>query len=146
MNIFLKNLFDYNYRCNRALIKAMVEHTNILSEKSISLICHVLNAHHIWNYRIENTMPFYFPWDVRCITKLKQDDRANYFDSLLIVDKCDLNKAIKYKTTKGNVFVNSVQDILFHIINHSTYHRGQIATEFRRIGIEPLSTDILFFQ
>jgi uncharacterized damage-inducible protein DinB len=77
---------------------------------------------------------------------MKQDDRTNYFDSLLIVDEYDLNKTIKCKTTRGDVFTSSVQDILFNIINHSTYHRGQIATEFRRTGIEPLLTDYVFFN
>lgn len=146
MNTFLKNLFDYNHRCNQALIRTMLDYENILSAKSLSLFSHILNAQHIWNCKIENVIPFYSPWDVRRLVKMKQDDRTNYFDSLLIVDEYDLNKTIKCKTTRGDVFTSSVQDILFNIINHSTYHRGQIATEFRRTGIEPLLTDYVFFN
>ncbi|QLH28398.1 MAG: hypothetical protein HWD63_02710 [Candidatus Parvibacillus calidus] len=39
-----------------------------------------------------------------------------------------------------------MKDIIFHIINHSTYHRGQIAMEFRQSGLEPLNTDYIFYK
>ena len=58
----------------------------------------------------------------------------------------DLNNIILYKTTKGQAFENKTSDILFHIINHSTYHRGQIAADFRQTGTEPLSTDYIFYK
>jgi uncharacterized damage-inducible protein DinB len=32
-----------------------------------------------------------------------------------------------------------------HLANHSTYHRGQIASMIRRLGAEPLPTDFAFF-
>ncbi|MCF8317339.1 MAG: hypothetical protein K9I02_01220 [Haliscomenobacter sp.] len=53
---------------------------------------------------------------------------------------------INYSNSKGQLFSNSIQDMLFHIINHSTYHRGQVATEFKRQGLEPLVTDYIFFK
>jgi uncharacterized damage-inducible protein DinB len=35
--------------------------------------------------------------------------------------------------------------ILRHIVNHSTYHRGQIASKLKRFGIEPPNTDFFFW-
>lgn len=43
-------------------------------------------------------------------------------------------------------FTNTIGDILFHIVNHSTYHRGQIASDFRESDIEPLNTDYIMFK
>ena len=35
--------------------------------------------------------------------------------------------------------------ILRHIVNHSTYHRGQVASKLKRLGIEPPNTDFFFW-
>src|SRR5215475_2643317 len=35
--------------------------------------------------------------------------------------------------------------LMQHLTNHSTYHRGQIASMIRRLGAEPLPTDFAFF-
>ena len=53
---------------------------------------------------------------------------------------------VHYTNTNGQAFDNSVRDILFNVINHSTYHRGQIAREFREYGPEPLVTDYIFYK
>lgn len=39
-----------------------------------------------------------------------------------------------------------IKDIMFHIVNHSTYHRAQIATELKDHGIEPLKTDYILYK
>jgi uncharacterized damage-inducible protein DinB len=44
------------------------------------------------------------------------------------------------------LFTNTIKDILFHIINHSTNHRGQIAVDFRNNGLEPLVLDYVFYK
>ncbi len=43
-------------------------------------------------------------------------------------------------------FTNVIQDVLFHFINHSTYHRGQIAIQMKEAGLEPIATDYIFFK
>ena len=35
--------------------------------------------------------------------------------------------------------------MLRHIVNHSTYHRGQVAAKLKRLGIEPPLTDLFFW-
>lgn len=57
-----------------------------------------------------------------------------------------LKKKISYKNSRGERFENSVRDILFHVINHSTYHRGQIATDCKLHGMTPLATDYIFYK
>jgi uncharacterized damage-inducible protein DinB len=34
---------------------------------------------------------------------------------------------------------------LRHVVNHSTYHRGQVAAKLKRLGIEPPMTDLVFW-
>lgn len=35
--------------------------------------------------------------------------------------------------------------LLRHVVNHSTYHRGQVAAKLKRLGIEPPATDLVFW-
>ncbi len=35
--------------------------------------------------------------------------------------------------------------VLRHIVNHATYHRGQIASKLKRLGVEPPMTDMIFW-
>ncbi len=35
--------------------------------------------------------------------------------------------------------------VLRHLVNHSTYHRGQVAAKLKRLGVEPPATDLVFW-
>lgn len=35
--------------------------------------------------------------------------------------------------------------VLRHVVNHSTYHRGQVASKLKRFGIEQPATDLVFW-
>jgi len=51
---------------------------------------------------------------------------------------------VVYKNLKGNAFENTIEEILLHLINHGSYHRGQIITLLREGGINQLvSTDMI---
>jgi uncharacterized damage-inducible protein DinB len=52
---------------------------------------------------------------------------------------------IRYTNTKGQTFENSVRDILFHVANHTTHHRGQIVAAVRQVGGEPFASDFILF-
>ncbi len=45
----------------------------------------------------------------------------------------------------GRTFTLPRWAILRHIVNHSTYHRGQVASKLKRFGIEPPNTDFFFW-
>jgi uncharacterized damage-inducible protein DinB len=49
-------------------------------------------------------------------------------------DKLFLEKTISYTNIKGLSFTNGVEDILYHVVNHSTFHRGQLITMLRELG------------
>jgi uncharacterized damage-inducible protein DinB len=45
----------------------------------------------------------------------------------------------------GRTFTLPRWAILRHIVNHSTYHRGQIASKLKRLGVEPPNTDLFWW-
>lgn len=146
MKTFFKEIFEYNHHFNQKLFDIFVDHTDQASEKSIKLFNHILNAHHIWNNRIDSQRPIFAVWEIHYMPELQNIDKTNFEHTLQILDSFDLNARIGYTNSKGKVFNNSVREILFHVTNHATYHRGQIATEFRQNGLEPLVTDYIFYR
>jgi uncharacterized damage-inducible protein DinB len=146
MKQFFIELFEYNHQCNQKLVEVINDRPEKISEKAFKLYCHVLNAHHIWNGRIETKQTAFAVWEVHAVQALKSIDQINYEQTLQILDKLDLKEIFNYSNNKGITFGGSIRDILFHVINHSTYHRGQIATEFRQHGLEPLVTDYILLK
>jgi uncharacterized damage-inducible protein DinB len=57
----------------------------------------------------------------------------------------DLDRVVEYKNTKGTAFSNPMWQMLQHLFNHQTYHRGQITTMLRQLGATPVATDLIAF-
>ena len=53
------------------------------------------------------------------------------------------NDPIAYTNTKGERYSSRIVDVLTHVIMHSAYHRGQIASDIRADGGEPAYTDFI---
>jgi uncharacterized damage-inducible protein DinB len=48
-------------------------------------------------------------------------------------------------TLDGEPYAQPLWQCLYHVANHATYHRGQIATLLRQMGAKPVSTDMIRF-
>jgi uncharacterized damage-inducible protein DinB len=46
---------------------------------------------------------------------------------------------------RGRVIVVPPWAVLRHVVNHSTYHRGQIASKLKRLGVEQAATDFVLW-
>lgn len=146
MKTLLKEIFEYTYAFNAKIIDSLVQSKEAIPEKSLVLINHTINAHEIWNSRIEKKECKTQVWEMRPVINLKKINQSNYENSLRIIDSYNMDEKIKYTNSKGEEFLNTVKDMLFHVVNHSTYHRGQIATDCKNHGIIPLVTDYIFYK
>lgn len=145
MKAYFSDLFAYNDYVNQALLQLMLDHTIQLDNSVQSLINHIFNAHQIWNARILG-MPTLEVWQINDWAILPVINTENNKESLKIVHTYELDKTIRYNNAKGAIFSQKIKDILFHIINHSTYHRAQIAMRLRESGITPLNTDYIYYK
>jgi uncharacterized damage-inducible protein DinB len=59
--------------------------------------------------------------------------------------KDDFEQPVIYTNTKGERFRNSIREIVYHIVNHGTYHRGNIAAMIRQLGYQGVSTDYIYY-
>ena len=52
---------------------------------------------------------------------------------------------IRYKTMAGQDFSTPIWQIILHLVNHDTLHRGQVMAMMRQAGVKPPATDLIFF-
>jgi uncharacterized damage-inducible protein DinB len=69
-----------------------------------------------------------------------QRDRAAYLAGLAAAD---LARPIPYRTFAGVESANPIGELVRHVVNHGTYHRGQISMRIRQLGDQPPSTDYI---
>jgi uncharacterized damage-inducible protein DinB len=119
------------------------------NNKSEELLSHIISAQKIWLNRILGRNTVIDPWH-----KLTQEDwitqsipiTAEWINLLESFKENDFERRIEYTNTKGEKFFNTVKDIIVQVINHSTYHRAQIAQLVRQSGGEPAKTDYIIYQ
>jgi uncharacterized damage-inducible protein DinB len=57
----------------------------------------------------------------------------------------DLQETLILRTAQGAELQVPLWQIVLHLVNHGSYHRGQLATMLRQAGIKPPGTDLMAF-
>jgi uncharacterized damage-inducible protein DinB len=113
----------------------------------VRLYSHILNAHAIWMNRILGQPMLFGPWHIHAVADMPSLHQQFQTQSLhLIAEETDFSRTFSYQNSKGQAFTNSLRDTLAHVVNHGTYHRGQVAWLLREEGIAPPSTDYIFYK
>jgi uncharacterized damage-inducible protein DinB len=50
-----------------------------------------------------------------------------------------------YRNLQGETGRTPLWAVYRHVVNHATYHRGQVASKLKRFGVEPPSTDFVYW-
>jgi uncharacterized damage-inducible protein DinB len=77
----------------------------------------------------------------RRLTEIEQA-RWAFFHSLT---DAELLAPRAYKLMNGTEDHQPLDVMITHVVNHATYHRGQVATMFRQLGLKPIGTDFITF-
>ena len=113
-------------------------------------LVHIVGAEWIWLKRWLGTSPrsFFEPVefpDVASLTaKMKEVER----DQMGFIDKLtdeSLAEVISYTNMKGEPWAYPLGHLMQHLVNHSSYHRGQVTTMLRQLGAEVVSVDLLYY-
>ena len=57
----------------------------------------------------------------------------------------DWDRIVPHRNTKGEFSRQAVWRIVLHVVNHASYHRGQITTMLRQLGREAVATDLMLY-
>ena len=142
-------LFQYNAWANKKISEAVSELPNT-SEYLIKIMNHINAAQEIWLNRIINpeasNMDVFPNHDIKdCIEALSESSNEWYLFIESMMDE-HLQEVHYYNNSKGDSYQNTLEEIAFHVINHSNYHRGQVNREIRVLGGEPPKLDYIFYS
>ena len=56
-----------------------------------------------------------------------------------------LHAKLQFTDMAGTPYAAPLVQLMQHVVNHSTYHRGQVTTMLRQVGAEAASLDMLYF-
>ncbi len=58
----------------------------------------------------------------------------------------DVLRVHEYKDLKGTIWNQPIWQIVLHVVNHSTHHRGQVSGFLRALGQQPPPLDFILFM
>jgi len=154
----LRLLFQYNLWADRRLLDVCGSLTNEQFTRnlgsSFGSVCntlgHLYGAEWVWNERFQGRSPSSLPGasaftDLASVRAKLEDMDLYFIDYVSKLTPQDLEKVIRYKSFAGDEFSNPLWQGLHQLTNHASYHRGQIVTMLRQLGVKPVSTDLIGF-
>lgn len=153
----VRELYDYNSWANRRVMDACAplsaeQFTRNLGSSFPSVrdtLQHIMFAEWVWLERWQGRMPARIPSDdfadLSALRARWAPIESGFFDFVRALTPGELDRTLEYRNTKGVALSNRVREILRHVVNHGTYHRGQVATMLRQLGAAPTATDLIVF-
>ena len=149
-------LYDYNSWANRRVLDACAPldtaklahdlHSSFPSVRDT--LGHIMLAEWLWLERWQGRSPAFPTENFSDLASLRSRWQKIETDLSAFVQRLtssDLDRVVEYKNTKGRAFSSPMWQMLQHLVNHGTYHRGQITTLLRQLGATPVATDMIAF-
>jgi uncharacterized damage-inducible protein DinB len=151
-------LFEYDeWATNRTLesVSALPQEVYLRDLKSShggihGTLVHMYSAGRIWlarwrgspvpNHVTVNEMP-----TLGLLTNRWKDYRDDLSAYLKNVQDDQLAAPLSYSDTRGNAHSEPLYQQMLQIINHASYHRGQVVTMLRQNKGKPIGTDLIAF-
>ena len=155
----LRVLLDYHYWARDRLLDAVEpltaeQFTRDLGSSFRSIrdtVAHIYAAEWIWLSRWQGHSPTAplpanrFP-DVAAVCQVWAEHEAKVRAFLDGLGEEGLTRVFDYTLINGTPGRSVFWHMLQHVVNHATYHRGQVTTMLRQIGAAPpKSTDLIAF-
>jgi len=114
-------------------------------------LTHMMGAEWIWLERFKGVSPtrgldeseFADVVALRDRWTLIEQHRADWFRSLR---EPEVAGPVAFRTLAGAAFEAPLWELLQHVANHGSYHRGQVVALLRQLGARTVSTDMLFWD
>jgi len=154
----MRTLYEYNAWANHRSLEAAAKLTNEQFTKAMGssfgsvrdTLAHICGAEWVWLERFEGRSPSSLPdalefADVASLRAHWAEQEARLLAFVAKLTQEDLNRDIEYNTLKFGVYKNPLWQSMQHVVNHGTYHRGQITTLLRQLGAQPILTDLMHY-
>ena len=155
---YLQELYNYNYWANRRVLSAAERLSpEQLKQKQapswgsvLAILIHMRNAEWIWLNRWMGNSPVAFPSfeQFPTLIALQQDwaDVERQMMTFLTAQSADsLESEIEYTNTQGKTYQLRLWQMVVHLANHGTHHRGELAAIFSTVGVSHQEEDWLHY-
>lgn len=154
----IQQLFDYNAWANQRTIAGCETLTNEQFLQQVggsfgsvrNTLAHIMDVEWLYHERWNGRAPSAFPKaeNYGDLSQIKArwktiDADVNYFVRALSAE--DISQVLEFRNIKGVVLTHPLWETMQHMVNHSTYHRGQITTLLRQLGGTAQASDMLLF-
>jgi|SRR5437667_12363971 len=140
-----RRLFVYDAWANHEALVAL-RATEAKPPRSLQFMAHIVAAERLWLERLEQrpqTLPVWPDFTLEQCDSQATELASLWENFLEGRAAAALLNGISYTNSKGENWTSRVDDVLLHVIMHSAYHRGQIASDMRAAGFTPAYTDFI---
>ena len=155
----LRTLLDFHYWARDRLLDAVEplspeQFTRDMGSSFRSVrdtLAHIYSAEWIWLSRWRGVSPpamlapEIFP-DLAAVRTAWREHESEMNAFLNGLDEEGIHQRIEYTTTGGQPMAAVLWRLVQHVVNHASYHRGQVTTMLRQLGATPpKSMDLVVF-
>ena len=153
-----KTIYQYNAWANHRTVDSCAtlspeQFTRELNSSFRSVrdtLVHVMAVEQVWleRWKLKWDGTFRKASDFPDVASVRQAWKGIEAELLAFVDSLsdeDVQRIIPHKNSAGVEFRMPLWQLLQHLANHGTYHRGQITTLARQAGGKPIATDLVAF-
>ena len=141
----LLDKLSYNYWANLRISKVLKSAKNPNNEV-IKLMSHIYNALDIWNKRMLQRTSEFGVWQLHPANQWANLQEMTFIDSIKVLNQFAPEESFHYKDSTGIPYSSQIGATIFHIINHSTYHRGQIIQLLQKDKKGTTATDYFIYD
>ncbi|MBA2745532.1 MAG: hypothetical protein H0U44_04825 [Flavisolibacter sp.] len=160
MKPIVHQLASYNSWANELLMKTILQLPEQLPAQEvkssfpsiIKTMLHVWDAESIWWQRMKLSEKIIVPsekfnGDLKSLSLgLMQQDRQ-WVEWVLNAQEHVFTHEFIYQNSKKEQFKQPVYQVLLHVFNHGTYHRGQLVNMLRQLGVDKIpATDFIVYS
>jgi uncharacterized damage-inducible protein DinB len=155
----VRTLLDYHYWARDRMLDAVEaltpeQFTRELGGSFRSVrdtLAHTYGAEWIWYARWHGETPTALPTpdtfpDFASLRQAWRDHERRMRTFIEGLDDHGLERVISYKLLNGTPGASVLWHMIQHVVNHASYHRGQVTTLLRQLGAAPpKSTDLITY-
>jgi uncharacterized damage-inducible protein DinB len=147
MKTYFLRLYQYNEWANKRVVDCL-RRQKVDEEKILMLMGHIVAAQFLWLHRIKGlpapNLKLWGSYDLDQVTSLAEKAGKQWLE--FVESNDNFNREMTYKNYVGEDYTNNVEMVMIHLVNHSSYHRAQIAMLLRQKGLEPINTDFITYD
>jgi uncharacterized damage-inducible protein DinB len=157
----IRLLYEFNAWANHRILDAcaplsasqFTQHIEASFPSVRDTVVHICAAEWIWLERWKGRSPVKAEWDafakdftgLQSIRDYRADLEAKQMEFVAGITPESLAQGHSFRTLDGTPYTQPLWQMMQHVVNHSSYHRGQVTMMLRQLDAKPIGTDLIAF-